>query len=335
MISATLGIELTWLIMGAALCAYALTGGADFGAGFWDLVARGERQAEERAVIEHAIAPIWEANHIWLILLVVLMFSVFPRAFFALSIALHIPLTLALVGIVLRGAAFSFRSYGLPDARFKRRWGLVFALGSTLSPIFLGMTLGALGTGEITLHDDTVTSGFWAGWTSLSAVALGLFTLALFTLLAAVYLALASDGAVRESFRIKALANEAVAGALAALSLWALYSDDAPLWRGLMEAPWAWPLQVAAALFASTTVVALWRRRYALARLSVGAQVSLVIVGFGVAMDRHLLLPDLPLSRAGARPETLAYVVPIVGVGAVVLAPALWYLFRVFRRATP
>src|SRR5687768_2060141 len=149
---------LSWVV-GAALVAYVLTGGADFGAGVWDLLASGPRRDAQRKAIEHAIAPIWEANHIWLILVVVLVFTGFPVGFAALGIALHVPIALALVGIVLRGAAFAFRGYGIPTELASQAahaavdkgsaWGRVFAWSSLLTPICLGLVVGGMSSPAI------------------------------------------------------------------------------------------------------------------------------------------------------------------------------------------
>src|SRR5688572_12623046 len=119
--------------MGVALVAYALTGGADFGGGAWDLLARGARRKSHQAAIHEAIAPIWEANHVWLIFVIVLMWTAFPIAFSALSIALHVPISLALLGIVFRGSAFVFRAYGLESTRLRRLWGTVFGVSSIIT----------------------------------------------------------------------------------------------------------------------------------------------------------------------------------------------------------
>src|SRR5947209_4342744 len=136
-------------IMMVALNAYVLLAGADFGGGVWDFLARGSRSREVRDVISHALAPIWEANHVWLILVIVLLFTCFPVAFSTIAIMLHIPLTLMLIGIVLRGSAFIFRSYGSDHDAAQLRWGRVFAIASIVTPVLLGMCIGAVATGAV------------------------------------------------------------------------------------------------------------------------------------------------------------------------------------------
>src|SRR6185436_5848430 len=137
----------------ASLTLYALFAGADFGGGVWDLLASGPRKRAQRQLIAHAIGPVWEANHVWLILAVVLMFVCFPLAWAALSTALHVPLTLLLVGVVLRGSAFAFRSYGSDDDAAQRRWGRTFAMASVVTPLTLGMCVGATASGAIRVRD--------------------------------------------------------------------------------------------------------------------------------------------------------------------------------------
>jgi cytochrome bd ubiquinol oxidase subunit II len=321
-----------WALMGLGLTAYVLTGGADFGGGLWSLLATGPRKDEQRHAIEKAIAPIWEANHVWLIFVIVLMFTVFPRAFAVFGTALHIPVALALAGVVLRGAAFSFRAYGLSPEPVRARWGLVFAWSSVVAPLFLGASLGALSTGAIRVEAGRVTSGFLAGWTTPFALLAGVFAVALFGLLAAVYLTVDTEGEpVCEDFRRRALWAEG-AGAVAALATFLRASADAPaLFAAMTRAWWALPLQALTAAAAAAVLAALWRRRYRFARLAVIAQVELVVLGWGLGMEGHIIRPDVPLHAAGAEPAVLRALVPALGVGALLLAPSLWYLFRVFK----
>ena len=322
-----------WLI-GLLLVAWCLTGGADLGAGVWDLLARGPRAADQRRLIEHAIAPIWEANHIWLILVVVLLFSVFPTAFAAVGTALHIPLTIALLGIVLRGSAFVFRSYGLSAAGSAGLWGRVFAISSVATPVALGLALGGLGTGAITLSSAmVVTSGFLAGWTTPFAVSVGLLTPALFALLAAVYLALEAAGELRADFVRRALWAEGVAFLAAAASLGLAYADAPLLFARLLGSPWSLSLQLVTALAAITVVLSLRRGAVHLARVAVGAQVAGVVLGFGLAMDGDLLRGALPASAAGARSELMGPLAGVLAAGAAMTIPALLALYRVFSRS--
>src|SRR4051794_1792834 len=208
-------------LMLVALTFYALLAGADFGGGGGDLLARGARAGDQRALIADAIGPIWEANHVWLILVVVMMFTAFPPAFAAIMIALHIPLTVMLIGIVLRGAAFTFRTYDDQHDRVQRRWGRVFAIASVLTPIMLGVCIGAVASGRITVENDVVTSGFFVAWLAPFPWAVGGFALTLFAFLAAVYLTVEAvdhdDPALQEDFRRRALLAAVAVGVLALL----------------------------------------------------------------------------------------------------------------------
>ncbi|HEX5818753.1 MAG TPA: cytochrome d ubiquinol oxidase subunit II, partial [Gemmatimonadales bacterium] len=144
----TLALVLAGAVM-VALTAYVLMGGADFGGGVWDLFASGRRKQQQRALIAEAIGPIWEANHVWLILVVVLLFVCFPAVFARISVALHIPLTLMLIGIVLRGSAFTFRTYDSQRDDVQQRWGAIFAIASLITPLILGVSAGAVATGNL------------------------------------------------------------------------------------------------------------------------------------------------------------------------------------------
>src|ERR1044071_6008281 len=161
--------------MVVSLMFYALLGGADYGGGVWDLLARGRRARAQREVIAEAIGPVWEANHVWLILVLVILFTGFPPAFAAIATALHVPLTLLLVGIVLRGSAFTFRTYDSQRDDVQRRWSRVFSAASIITPVLLGVTVGAIASGTIKVENGVVTSGFWRSWLAPFPFAAGLF----------------------------------------------------------------------------------------------------------------------------------------------------------------
>lgn len=325
-------VEIVWYALGLSLVAYMISAGADFGGGVWDLFAVGPRRKAQRKALAEAIAPIWEANHIWLIVMVVLLFTVFPRAFATISIALHIPISLALIGIVLRGSAFAFRSYGFDTPTWQTAWSRTFAISSLLTPCFLGMSLAALATGDIRWADGHVTSGFLAGWTTLYALLAGLFTTALCALLAAVYMTDLTEGELRADFKRRALLAGGVAAVFGALALW-VARRDAPDFFAALTAPGApLALVIGAILAGPAAIAALLIGRYRLARVATALQVALVVLGCGVGMDHHLVRPDLRIEGAGAVPEVISPLLPALGVAGLVVVPALWYLYRVFRR---
>jgi cytochrome d ubiquinol oxidase subunit II len=320
-------------VMLAALVLYALSGGADYGGGMWDLLAAGPRARRQREAIEHAIAPIWEANHVWLILVVVVLFSGFPPAFAAIMTALHIPMTAVLLGIVLRGSAFVFRKYDRQDDRVHRRWSTLFGVASFLTPLLLGLCLGAIGSGEIRVVDGRVTTGFFAGWTSPFAIACGLFAQGLFAFLAATYLTVDTHGEpeLQEDFRRRALAS-GLSLAPAALLTFLLGRTGAPeIFRGLTD--WWAPLLLAVtSACALGALGALWGRRFTWARAAAAGQVTCILVGWGLAQYPYLVVPDLTLAGSAAASSTLRLLVWALAAGAVLLFPSFAYLFYVFKR---
>lgn len=326
------GAEVVWFVIGGGVVAYALTAGADFGGGIWHLSSRGPRREAAQRAVEEAIAPIWEANHVWLIFVIVALFTSFPKAFAVISIALHVPIALALIFLVLRGASFVFHAYDLRKDSRSQVWPLAFGISSFAAPLFLGDALGALSTGDIRWDGRDVTSGFLSGWLTPFAVGTGVLAACLFALLAAVYLTVDGEAAVREDFRRRALAMEALAGVVAALVL-ALSRTDAPVvFAGILGSRWAWLVQGATAASAVTTIVTLATRRYRIARWSVILQVSLVVVGWGLAMRGMIVVPDVRLDNAGTRSEVTRVLLPALALGGALVAPSLRYLFRVFRK---
>jgi cytochrome d ubiquinol oxidase subunit II len=323
-------------LLALALNAYVLFGGADFGGGVWDLLAFGPRRARQRDVISHAIGPIWEANHVWLILAIVLTFTCFPPVFARLGTMLHIPLTLMLVGIVLRGSAFTFRTYDDERDTVQRRWGRIFAGASLVTPILLGVCVGAIAAGRVgpLRTEASFEASFVAPWLTSFSAAVGLMTLALFAHLAAVFLTLETDDPeLVEDFRIRALWSGAAVFAVAFGAL-IIAPAHAPLVGvGLMRSRWAVPFHLATGAAAVVVLAALWWRRYHLARVAVGAQVSLIVWGWALAQYPFLVPPDLTIAGAAAPPVTLRLVLVVLGLGALVLVPSLLYLFRVFKAA--
>src|SRR5260370_3266667 len=158
-----------------AVVSYAFGGGADYGGGVWDLFAFGRRAPAQRALIADAIGPVWEANHVWLILVIVVLFTAFPPAFAAISTALHIPLTLLLIGIVLRGTTFTFRAHDVKRDHVQRRWSLLFSIASIITPVLLGIVLGAITSGTIELEIGVGVSGFLQSWLAAFPFGVGVF----------------------------------------------------------------------------------------------------------------------------------------------------------------
>jgi cytochrome bd ubiquinol oxidase subunit II len=319
-------------VMVASLVLYALLGGADYGGGVWDLFAFGRRAREQRELIAHAIGPVWEANHVWLILLVVILFTAFPPAFAVIATALHIPITLLLIGIVLRGTAFTFRTYDVQRSDVQRRWSLVFSIASIITPILLGTTLGAIASGNILVENGVVTSGFLRPWLAPFPLAVGFFALALFAFLAAVYLTVeADDRSLQEDFRLRALLAGVAVGLLA-LIVFILAGRGAPTVRaGISRSSWALTLHILTAIFAIGAFYTLWTRRYMAARVCAAGQVTLILLGWAFAQFPYLIEPNMSITSAAAPKMTLQLLLGALVAGALLLFPSYYYLFRIFK----
>jgi cytochrome d ubiquinol oxidase subunit II len=317
----------------ACLVLYALLAGADFGGGAWDLLATGPRADDQRRVIERAIGPVWEANHVWLIAVIVLLFSCFPRAYSVIATALHLPLTLMLFGIVLRGTSFVFRHYDTHAQPVWRAWSRAFAVTSVITPYMLGVCLGAAASGRIRVDaagrpDPDLLAAWWAPFPLLT----GAFVVATFAFLAAVYLTCETDDpALQDAFRARALGSAVVVTALA----WAVFAvawTDAPhLVDGLWRSAWAPPFQALTGALGVAILRALWTRRYARARALTIVQVTAVVCGFGAAQWPNLVTPDVTFANAAAPPEVLRTVAVGMTLGLAALAPAYAWLMAVFK----
>jgi cytochrome d ubiquinol oxidase subunit II len=315
-----------------SLILYALMGGADFGGGMWDLLAAGPRAPRQRQAIAAAIGPIWEANHVWLILVVVLLFTGFPGAFAAMMTALNLPITVMVFGIVLRGSAFIFRQYESKSEPGRYRWGKVFGVACFITPFFQGVSIGAIATGQIRVIQGHVVTGFFAGWLTAFALACGVFALGLFAFLAATYLTLDTkhEPDLQNDFRLRALWSGLALGPIAFV-VFLLSRQGAPdMFHGLTLwwAPW---LLAGTGLLALAALVALWGRRFVLARMAAIGQVTLMLVGWSLAQYPDLITPDVTVAKVHAPEATLRLLVLALGVGAFFLLPSLAFLFHIFK----
>ncbi len=319
-----------------SLTFYVLFGGADFGAGVWTLFALGPHGSRQRAVIDRAIAPIWEANHVWLIVAVTILFTAFPSAFALISTRLHIPLTVMLIGIVLRGSAFAFRTNDVAPPGQDRPpahpfWRFVFAVSSVLTPVMLGVSLGAVASGRLALGSGSFMATFVEPWLAPFPVAVGLTTLALFAYLAAVYLLVEiHEPDLLLLFRRRALVSWSIL-ALAGAAAIVLAKTGAPeIYRGLLHTPLGLTglsASVGAALF---SLGALWSGRYGLARVGAAGQGATMIWGWALAQYPYLVEPDILISDA-APAATLRLLLWSLVLGSFLLFPSLYYLYRVFK----
>jgi cytochrome bd ubiquinol oxidase subunit II len=311
------------------LTAYAVLGSADFGAGFWDLTAGGaSRGGRLRGMVQRSMSPVWEANHVWLIFTLVVLWTAFPVAFGSIFSTLSIPLFLAAIGIIFRGTAFALRGQAA-TIREARVLGAVFALSSVLIPFFLGAAIGGVASGRVPVGNaagDLVDS--WLNPTSVLIGVIGVFTGAY---LAAVYLAGDSrraglDDLVR-AFRARALGSGVVTGAVALAGLFVLRSDAPDLYDGVTSGA-GLAMVLLSGLAGLATMALVWTERYGLARVTAAGAVAAVVAGWVFAQKPYVLPPELTLDKAAASHATLSAVVIGVGAGMVILAPSLWFLYR-------
>jgi cytochrome bd ubiquinol oxidase subunit II len=310
------------------LTAYAVLGGADFGAGFWDLTAGGAaRGGRVRGMVQRSMSPVWEANHVWLIFLLVIAWTAFPVAFGSFFSTLSIPLFLAALGIIFRGSAFALRGQAA-TIREARTLGAVFALSSVLVPFFLGAALGGLASGRVPVGNmagDIVDS-----WVNPTSITIGVLAVVSGAYLAAVFLAGDSVRAEQpdlvEAFRARALGAGVLAGAVAIGGLLVVRSDARPLFDGLTSG--AGLVAVIASALAGAALGLVWTRRFGPARATSAAAVATITVGWALAQDPYLLPGELTLEDGAASDAVLSSLVVTVAIGFVILVPALAYLYR-------
>jgi cytochrome d ubiquinol oxidase subunit II len=325
--------EIPLLFVLAGLTLYVVLAGADFGAGFWQLVAGPGRIGER--IREHAhesMAPVWEANHVWLIFVLTVTWTAYPTVFASIASTLCVPLFIAGIGIVMRGAAYALRA-GTSTARERRRVDTVFALSSVLTPFALGTIVGAIAARRVPVGN--AAGHLFSSWLNPTAIAVGVLAVATSAYLAAVFMAAdaqrrktseGGDGELVAALRVRALLMGVVSGAVAVAGLIVLHADAhflyAPLLRGSALAA-----VIVSALAGLATLGLVWRSSFELARYSAALAVAAVLAGWALA-QRPLLLKGLTVQQAAAPHDTLVLVVIAVLGGATILFPSLALLFR-------
>ncbi len=321
------------LAMGVGVTLYVLLGGADFGGGVWDLTARGPTRDRERALIARAIGPVWESNHVWLIFVVTALFAGFPPAFAVLGVALYVPFGIAICGIVMRGAAFAFRSYGDGRSAWQRAWTRVFGIASLVTPMVLGMCAAAIASGRIRIVNGRVRIGLAHAWTGPLSWVAGFLAIAMCAYLAAIYLTVEAvqrgDRELEARFRRRAVAAGLAAGSIAAVGLVVMRATAPILWDGMVQD--GWPFIVLSAVAGIVALGATIRGRERVARIGAAVAVASVVAGWGVAQWPYLIVPDLTASEAAAPASSLRPIVAGFAIGGALLVPSLWLLFRVFK----
>jgi cytochrome d ubiquinol oxidase subunit II len=319
-------LPLIFALVGLAL--YMVLGGADFGAGFWQLFAgRGKRGAEIREHAHHAMAPVWEANHVWLIFVLTVVWTAYPIAFGSIASTLSIPLFIAGIGIVLRGATYALRAGTMTHAE-ERRVDTVFALSSILTPFALGTVIGAIASDRVRVGNPGGSVA--SSWLHPTSIVIGVLAVASSAYTAAVFL---SGDAERhgerhltEQFRVRALAAGVVAGAVAVAGLVVLRFDAERVYHRLTHGA-GLPALVVSVLAGIATLVLVWRRRYEPARYTAALAVAATIAGWALAQN-PVFLRGLTVREAAAGHDALIALVVAVVAGAVILFPSLALLFR-------
>ncbi|GAB3072938.1 cytochrome d ubiquinol oxidase subunit II [Intrasporangium mesophilum] len=320
------------VVLLVALVAYAVFGGADFGAGFWDLAAGDARRGERpRALIEQSIGPVWEANHVWLIFIFVVTWSGFPSAYQSIVLTMFVPLTIAALGIVLRGASFAFRK-AVVSSRYRRIFGGAFALSSVLVPFCMGAIAGGIASGQVPSGGragDPVQS--WLNPTSLVTGALGVVLAAY---LASVYLVWEAqrggDAALVAYFRRRAVLAAGVAGVLAVVGLVVAHDRAPHVYQGLTSR--ALPLLVLSVLCGAGALVLLVRRATRGARVLAALAVASIIGGWGVAQWPYILPETLTFADAAAPTGTLTALLVATGAAVVIVVPGFVVLYLLDQR---
>jgi cytochrome d ubiquinol oxidase subunit II len=320
-------VPLLFILAGLAL--YTVFAGADFGAGLWQLLAGGgERGKRVRDQAHRALAPVWEANHVWILFVITVSWTAYPQAFASIASTLCVALFIAGLGIIFRGASYALRA-GVEDAQ---RVDVVFALSSVLTPFALGAAVGGIASMRVPVGN--AKGDLFSSWLNPTSILVGLLAVAFSGYLAAVYLAADSrrlgDSELEEYFRARALVSAVVGGVLAVAGLFVLHSDARRLYDGLVGGD-GLPALIVSALAGAATLALVWRRRYELARVGASAAVAAVVAGWALA-QQPVVLPGLTVSQAAAPRETLVAVIVAVVAGAVVLFPSLGLLFSLVLR---
>jgi len=319
-------LPLVFVLAGLAL--YIVLGGADLGAGFWQLVVGDSQQGKRvREYAHRAMAPVWEANHVWLIFVLTVFWTAYPLAFGSIASTLAVPLFLALLGLVFRGAAYALRA-GATTPHESGRIDTIFSLSSILVPFFLGAAIGAIATDRVPVGN--AAGDLWSSWLNVTSILIGVLAVATSAHLAAVYLA--ADAAadqehtLERDFRVRALGSGVVAGAIAIAGIFVVDADNPALFQSLTSGR-ALPAVIVSGLAGLATLGLIQLRRYEPARYSAALAVAAITAGWALARW-PTILPGLSVDQAAAGHDTLVCIVVAVLAGGVIVFPALALLFR-------
>jgi cytochrome d ubiquinol oxidase subunit II len=321
------------VVLFIGIMAYAVFGGADFGAGFWDLIAGGaERGARPRAVIEHAIGPVWEANHVWLIFTWVVLWTCFPEAYASITLTVFVPLTIAAFGIVLRGSGFAFRKT-VTKTSSKRNFGAAFASSSVIVPYCMGAVVGAIASGRIPAGG--VAGDPWSSWVNPTSILGGVMAVVMVAYLASVYLTWDAhrlgDDEMAEYFRKRAIIAAVVAGVVAFAGIFVLHHDAPFLYAGLTSR--GLPAVIVSALCGLGSLVLLMRHAARWARVLAAGAVATIVLGWGMAQWDYVLPQSLTVAQAAAPSGTITAVLIATAIAVIVLGPSFALLYTLDQRS--
>ncbi len=317
-------VALAALVALGALVLYAVFGGADFGGGVWDLLASGPRRDAQRTAITDAIGPVWESNHVWLIFAVVILFTCFPPAFADMATGLNAPLSFALVGIVMRGAAFVFRNYATDSRALVNVWTIVFGIASVVAPFWFGDAIGALATGRY-------------AWLSPFAISTGVFALAVCAQIAAVFLVSeVDDPALRQDFRRRGIFATVAVWIAGLLPTAIAFTHEPRLFAGFLGLPAL--VAIGSAIVLGLVVMFALTARWSIgARVAVGCEALAILAGWFAAQAPEIIPGRFTYVQAASSDAMLVAFLTAAAIGALLLVPSMLLLFAVFKgpRRTP
>ncbi len=332
-------IEAVAIFLGGALLLYVLLGGADYGAGILELFVNRKTRGQQKKIINNAMGPVWEVNHIWLIIAVVILFNAFPSAYSQISITFHIPLTLMLVGIIIRGCAFAFRNYDAYRDQSQKYYSLAFEVSSVFTPFSLGLILGGILIGRINPEADTFYAGFVDPWFNVFSFILGMFTCCLVTYIASVYII----GETRKNVLRRQFVYRAKVAGIVTFIMGGFVIEAALLYEAELFARfYSDRFSLACVLLAAAIFFPLWKLLNhpwpILSRLLVGSQVTLIFLAWYELQFPFIIAPSdffgfegLNLYQAAAPESTLRLLLIALVLGTALIFPAWLYLMRVFK----
>jgi cytochrome d ubiquinol oxidase subunit II len=326
--------DLLLIVMLIALTLYAVLGGADFGAGIWEFTTALQATDRERQHIYKAIGPVWEANHVWLVFVLMILMNGFPKAFAALGLTLWLPLLLTLVGIIFRGGAYIFRSYGGGPKRELLLWEAIFAVASTGTPLFLGAAAGAIASGKLKIPtENSLPSEFVIGWISPLAVFTGFYSIGMCAYLAAVFLTreahVIGDEHLTTIWRQRSLSTGLWMGVLSFGGLVMVAIEAPHLAEGFVHR--GWPLVIISLVCGIGSLIEVWRLNCSRAVIAASGAVTAVIWGWGISQYPAIIPPSITATQAKSPDGVLWMMLIVILTGGVFLLPALGYLFMLFK----